>query len=312
MQDVFFTFNAVAPVALVILLGAILRRKGWIDGEFVRRGSQLVFWFALPALLFVQLTTGQLEPGAVGLPILLFVGLTVLVFGLSWLIGAWLFGSGPALGALVQGSFRGNIAIIVLPILMHVLDETGLTMAVVLLAISMPLYNLLAVVALTVTQFKGFCGRRIFVSLLRNPLIGAALVAALWRLTGWPVPVVLARTTASLGQMTFPLALLGVGASLKVHGFRARIGPVALAACFKMAILPLSISALAWMLGIRDQRLAALCLLTGAPAAVSGFIMAKAMGSDSDLAAAIVAVTTLIALPAMSLSIFLLRMMGLV
>jgi hypothetical protein len=44
--------NTIAPIALVILLGAILRRSGFASEKLFLETNRLVFWVGLPCLLF--------------------------------------------------------------------------------------------------------------------------------------------------------------------------------------------------------------------------------------------------------------------
>ena len=49
MSIFLFAINAVLPLVLLILLGYLLRRVGFLNDEFLKIGNKVVFRVALPA-----------------------------------------------------------------------------------------------------------------------------------------------------------------------------------------------------------------------------------------------------------------------
>lgn len=52
MENFIFSLNATAPIFLVMILGNILMKTGFLSEEFTRVSDKFVFKVALPALLF--------------------------------------------------------------------------------------------------------------------------------------------------------------------------------------------------------------------------------------------------------------------
>ncbi len=312
MSDLAFTLGAVGPTFLLVAVGVGLRLRGMVDEAFVRRSSDIVFHVSLPVLIVSHLATRDLSGMAPGLPMLLFAAGTLVACALAWLAAARLLPRPASRGAFVQGCFRSNVAIIGLPVAAGMLGEQALGPAIVLLALATPLYNVLAVVVLAVTAHER--GRlrpaRLAAAILRNPLLLAVVAGLAWQRTGWPLPGVAARTLGYLAQMTFPLALIGVGASLRRGMMTARLRPALAAAAVKTVLLPLAVCGAAYAAGLRDERLAVLFVVSGAPTAVASFIMAKAMRSDAELAAGIVLASTVLSPCTLSAGILLLRRLG--
>ena len=312
MNNLLFTFNSVAPTFFIILIGAILKRTGMLTEDYVKRSSLIIFRITLPALIFVKMVTREGASGLDPKMILLFLGVSTAVFGVTWLTAWRLMGTTPSVGALVQGSFRSNIAIVSLPILYNMLGDAGVVTGVILLAAAMPVYNILSVVVLASTgDHRQHIGAwQIVVTILKNPLIIAVAVGAL---VGWlalPLPRVLVATTQGLAQLTFPLALLGIGASLKGETLRTKATAAMTATVIKLVLLPLAVMIPAYLAGLRGENLAVLFVVSGAPTAVASFIMAKAMDSDGDLAAGIVFLATVCSALTLSAGILVLRSMG--
>ena len=150
-------------------------------------------------------------------------------------------------------------------------------------------------------------GRRSFAAtlvreLLRNPLIVAIGLGVLLNLSGaGPVPV-LHETTRLLGDATLPMVLLCIGASLRIRAMRTSLAPFMASAAAKMLVFPLAIAALARWIGLEGVA-AQVALLYGAvPTASSGYALARQMGGDAPLMAAVITLQTLISLVTLPLA----------
>lgn len=310
MSDFVFAVNTVVPIFIVVFVGAALRRLQIVNEEFVQRSSTIVFRVALPLLIFEKMRTADFAAGSLAGPVSIFMAVTLTCFSAVWLVAHRVVAEGPSRGVVVQGAFRSNIAIMGIPIVANLEASADMALAIMVLAFVMPVYNILAVVVLSVTakSEKRPSVSSVSKSILTNPLIIAVIVGMLMRSV--TVPALAVRSIDTLAGLTIPLALLGIGASL---GGRALIGKAPLAigvAGIKTVLLPAAVCVVAWFLNIRDDRLATLFVVSGAPSAVSSFIMAKAMKADGELAASIVFFSTLMALPTLSVGIYIMRVLG--
>lgn len=311
MPDFFFALNVVTPTFTIIFIGVSLRRFGVINDDFVKRASTIVFRVGLPALIIAKISKTDLGDMLSGLPVLIFVIWTLLFFIGSWMAGKVFIQRSTTRGAFVQGSFRSNIAILGLPIIKDFLGEEKIVLAMVYLAVAMPLYNVLAVIVLSATSEEegAFHPFRVVLNIVKNPLIIAVVTGML--LSGFSIrlPGFALKTIDSFSNLTFPLALLGIGASLRgiVSG---KVIPATVSATIKTAILPICCCLTGYAAGLRGDILAVMFVVSAAPSAVSSFIMAKAMNSDGDLAAGIVFISTLMSLGTLTLGIYILRLIG--
>ena len=313
MQNVIFTFNVVAPVFLLIFLGYGLKIRGFINQNFILISSKIVFNVTVPALVFVELSTTDFRVTFDLKPIIFaYIGLLIF-FALSWILAIFLTREGRDQASFIQGSVRSNYAIVGFALLSNTFGDQVLGKAAILLAFIMPLFNVLAVIALTVPvkKEKQFSYKKTIIEIITNPLILATFVAIPFSYFQISIPQFLMKTIDYLATLTLPLALLGIGGSLNFKTIKKDSKLALFATLIKIVIVPASLTYVAALLGYRGEELAVLFMLFATPTAIVSFIMAEAMGCNSELAGNIIVTTTLGSIFTLSLGIFIMRSMGL-
>lgn len=314
LDDFSFAVSITAPIFCILGLGILFRRIGWVTEEFARIGSLLVFKVTLPCLLFVKLVQTDFRHG---LPLALIgyaLSASVVVFILLDRVAAPLVGEPGDRGVFVQGAYRGNLGIIGLAFCLGAFGEAAVSTASIYLAVMTTLYNVLAVLTLSRHQAArphpvGMT--KLLGGILTNPLILAIGVGVLVSLSGLPVPPILLETGGYFAQMTLPLALLCAGASIRLHEFH-RSPPLYAAVFGKLLLVPMLLTLGGIAAGLSGIELGVLYLMSGSPAAAASYPMARAMGANHHLAAAIIAATSLGAILSTTLGVFLLRHFGLI
>lgn len=312
LNDVNFALLITAPIFCIIGLGILFKRIGWINEEFAKIGSDLVFKVTLPCLLFVKLVKTDFRNG---LPFSLvgyaLIATVILFIVLDRFIAPRLKESTDR-GVFVQGAFRSNMGIIGLAFCLSAFGESVVTTASIYLAVLTILYNVLAVITLTRHQ-ENLAGQRNFSKLLmgiiKNPLILSISAGIIVSLSGIQVSDILLNTGSYFAQMTLPLALLCAGASIRLHEFQAS-RPLYWATAGKLLFVPLLITLGGIVMGLRGESLGVLYLMCAAPTAAASYPMTQAMNSNYHLAAAIIAATSLGSMVSTTLGIFLLRSFG--
>lgn len=290
------TVVASAPVFLLIVMGYALRRGGIPSIEFWNLNDRLVYWVLMPALFFRQISTADLGAAPLGPYAAALVAgfMAACAYGVA---AARLSGlKAPAASSVVQGSARFN-TFVALAIAEALYGAPGLQLAVLAAALLVPVVNVTVVTVLTAMLRQG--GGSLLLGtlrdLVRNPLIlsiAAGLAANLGGLGGLPV---LDETAAILGAAALPVMLLCVGANLKVRGMQASAGPLAVAAAGKLLVFPavLLTVLILWPPGALPAQVA---LIYGAlPTGVAAYTLARAMGGDAPLMAAMITVQTALA-----------------
>lgn len=318
LDNLIFSLNSTMPLFLMMLLGYILFRCGFLNDNFVSVANKFVYNVTLPVMLFYDLAVTDLRAdfdlGFVGFC----AGVTVVSILLIWGLSRWLLPDKSLVGEFVQGAYRSSAAILGTAFIQSIYGTSG--MGGLMLLGSVPLYNVFAVLILTL-EAPGSpdtaqpLGRKIRHSLwgiFSNPTliaIALGLVASLLRL---PLPTMVCRTMSSLGGITTPLALLIVGAGFHGSDLGAKLMPTTLATSIKLILLPAVFLPLAVLLGFRDQKLIALLVMLGSITTPSAYVMAKQMGHEGTLTAAICAATTLFSAATLTLWLFLVRSFGLI
>ena len=302
IDELAFAFDITGPVLVLLVLGRTLRTVGLVDDHFVARANALVFNVALPALLFFSLA-GQPVGDAFD-PTLTLVGLggTLLLIALLVLVGRLL--PRDQRGVFVQGSYRGNLAILGVALAVATYGSKVLPLVALYIAIVTTVYN---VVAVWVLESSGALRQ-----IGRNPIILGIAAGFLVSLLGLPVPLVASRTGEYLSGMALPIALLCIGANLDSGSLRAHGGTIALATFFKLVVSPLLLVGLGLAAGLDGERLGVLFFLAASPTASASYIMARQMTSHGALAAEIIAVTTALGVISYTAGLALLRATGLV
>lgn len=305
MSELAQIVNIVLPVFLVIGLGYALKRRGFLDEAVNSVLSRLVFYLAAPALLFRAAALTDLEEALELRSAGVVIAVSVAAAIFTYLAAAR--SSSARRGVLVQGAYRSNLVFVGLPVLTNALGSGREVMgsASVLIGIITPVYNFLAVVALTLPH-RGEDGasgawKRAGLDILKNPLIWSCVLGLLFSALELPLPGVADKSLKLVGDIAMPLALLVVGASLDFHRLRAELIPSLAVSAIKLLLYPGLVFVLLKMWGLSGLALQVPVLLIASPTAVVSHIMAREMKGDEQLAAAIVIGTTLASLFTISL-----------
>jgi predicted permease len=287
----------IVPIFMVIFVGLALRPFGLMEEGFVRPANQLVYYVAIPAMLFRQVSAAALADyfsvpvvgAAVLPPVVFFLAGTVLTR-----IAAF---PRQRAGTLLQCSFHGNLGYIGLAVSYYFLGSEGFTKASILAGFLMLIQNLLSVVALSRSheaQGERLPTARLIRRVVLNPLILAAAAGILFSLARWPLPTIIDRSLKILSDMALPLALLVIGTSLSFGQFRRHLRPVIAITLSKLILLPATGLALFHVFRLsKGDSLPALILLASPTATVS-YVMSREMAGDPDLATGAISVTTLV------------------
>ncbi|TEW56210.1 AEC family transporter [Psychromonas sp. RZ22] len=314
LESLHFSFSIIGPICLLLFLGWFLRKTNTINDAFIEIGSKLVFKVTLPALLFLSIIKTNRDIDINFSLIIYSVIANFVFFLLTVLLTRYWVKDKSDHGVIVQGAFRSNIAIIGLAYVANVYGDAGIAVAAIYVAFHTMLYNILSVIILTPKQ-EGVKSITIFgvvKSIAKNPLIIGISLGIVFFIFAIPVPKVLINTGQYFSNMTLPLALLCTGGSLnlkalKYNGFNCRFSSI-----LKIVIGPIFITGGAYLFGFTGTPLGLVFFMSASPTAAASYVMARAMGHNADLAANIVAMTTIGSLLTCSLGVSLLYWLQLI
>lgn len=295
--------GALAPVFILIVLGWAARAGKLATPEAFGAVNRFGYFVLYPAFLFTLISRADFA-GQGAAPFLLGVISGVLVsiliaLGLRLVFRA----DGPAFTSVFQGSIRWNGFVLLaaaLPLYGQAgLDLVGLAFGPLVLTINVVCVMVLA----RWGAARATSWRAVVDQIIANPLIlgcaaGLAVNAAGLRELG-----PLSRALDLLGGAAMPIALICVGAGLDFSALRAAGPRVAAAAAIKLAIMPAVLWAAATLWGAGPLGAAVAAGLGATPTAAAGYTLAREMGGDARLMAAIITATTILSFITMPLAI---------
>ncbi|MEQ6917945.1 AEC family transporter [Halomonas aquatica] len=288
--------NALGPLFLLILLGAGL---GWWrqpGGDFWPRMERLIYVLLFPAMLVSTLATAEVDEVPVARLALVLLGALLAFAALLWLARDRLRLTMPAFTSAFQGALRFNTYVGVAgSAALH--GSAGATTAAVAVALMVPVVNVLCVAAFISAGTLGSSSLGQSLSALtRNPLILACLAGIGLNLSGIGLPGWSQPGMELLGRAALPLGLVAVGVALRPTALLRVDRGVWAANLIKLGLMPAAVLALAHLLGLDPVTRDVALLFAALPTATSAYILARQLGGDAELMAALITGQTLLAM----------------
>lgn len=236
----------ILPDFLLILLGTFLAVKLKYSKEFWKGCERLVFYVLFPPLLFLSVSTAHVSLSETSR----FLGVAVFAMMLavlsSYLI-RFICPAGKVTNASVfQCGFRFN-TYIGFAICLRLFGDNGFSLLAMLIAIWVPISNVIAVSALAsaVTSEKSLGKRmqKVLLQVFKNPLIIATLLGLFFNVFGLRLPDFLTASLKSLGNASLAAGLLCIGASLTLRDLKAKFALISACTVQRLLIVPL----IAWL-----------------------------------------------------------------
>lgn len=302
--------NAVLPMCLVMALGYGTRRLGWIRREEISAINKIAFRIFLPCLLYYNVYCSDLSGSFDPLLMAYAVGGVLLTFGLS--LGYTLLTEKlpERRGVMIQGMFRSNYVIMGIPVAAALLGADQLGTVSILIAVVVPLFNMLSVVVLEVFRGQKPKPLHILGQIAKNPLVIGSVLGILTLAAGIRLPHILEQTIQNISAIASPLQLFLLGAFFQFSGLKTYRRELVTVSAAKLIVAPGLFLGLGALLGFRGVAFVSLIGVFASPTAVNSFTMAQQMGGDAELAGDIVVTTSAVSIPTMFLWIFLFKSLG--
>jgi malonate transporter and related proteins len=282
-------FLALLPVFIVILIGFGLRRSGVI-GEAQWAGlDQLCYFVLFPAIIFKEIASADFTgvpvlqmAGAMVLAVCVMIGLLV---ALNRPLMAGLGMNGPQFTSLVQGAARWHtfIAFAIIPLQF---GPAALSLGAVSAAAMTPLLNILCVIVMARFAAEAkLSARKLLLSIIRNPFVFSSLGGVAWQVSGLELPGMALQVLDMIGRGALGLALLTVGAGLRLGDAISSWPPVATAVVLKLLAMPLIMAGMLMLMGVEGQAFAVAMLCAAVPTGSGAYVLARQMGGDAPMVA---------------------------
>ena len=311
MEELRLSANAVLPVFLMMAAGYLARCLGVLERGDVGKMNRVAFRVFLPCLLFYNVYRSDLSSAVNGTLIAYAVLGVLTVFAAAYIVVLRLEPLNERRGVVMQGIFRSNYVILGLPIAQALLGDHELGPVSVLIAIVVPMFNVLAVFVLE--RFRGGNVKpgEIAVQVLKNPLVVSSALGIAVLLLGIRLPPILEKTVSGLGTIATPLQLFLLGAFFRFEGLGRYARALTAVTTVKLVVTPAIFLSLAAVLGFRGVEFVALIGVFASPTAVNSFTMVQQMDcGDAELAGDIVIATSAVSVVSFFLWIWLFKSMG--
>ena len=336
LETFLFALNAILPIVLLIFLGYTIKRVGFLDEAWFKKGNKFIFKLALPVLLFYNVYNIKSFANIDWTVVIYAEVMILVVFALGLLVVRLTIPEEKQKGVILQGIFRSNFAIIGLPLAEALGGAEGMGIAAVLSAFSIPTFNILGVIALTMyrrdEQGKKNSIRDTLRSILTNPLI-IGVVCGLVVLgirslipvdpKGMPVFSLAVNmpfffgAISRLASITSPFALIVMGGLFDFSAVRTLRRQILIGVTARVVVVPaialgvaVVLSGYSGLVQFSPACYPALIALFGSPVAVSSAIMAQEMDNDGTLAGQLVVWTSIASIFTIFLTVMILRSMG--
>lgn len=286
--------TALVPVILLVVLGQLLVRRGFVPPEAFRSLDRLSFLVLLPALIIRALANAEFD-GAPWAMIAALIAAQVVMGAFGLTARLWPGMSGPAAGTIIQSNVRWN-TIIGLSLGGLLFGDEGLALVSLAAAAMIPVANVISVYAL-VSHAERPPGERPkpLLALTRNPLIWACLIGIALASLHVRLPVIADETLKMLANAAIALGLLSAGAGVDL-GALTRAGLRTFTwSLVRLIGLPAVTLGIGLLIGLEGLPLAIALICAATPTAPNSYVLARELGGDTTLAANLIAAQTTLA-----------------
>jgi len=298
--DLFEVAALIAPVFLLIVGGYWARASGFIAEGFWAPAEKLGYWVLLPSLIIDSLAANTLTPDAGVFALAIAITIVALSTGLF----LWRSLTGwpeVGFGSVHQGTLRLN-GLLAIAVTLSLLGSQTFALIGVMVATWIPFSNGLSVYGYVATgSGPKRSGWQIAKAVVTNPMVFAVIVGVTLNFMGLGPFIDHFFLFELLGRAALPVGLLAIGASLELDVLRTPGPRIASALALKLLVMPALMAGLCYVLEASPLVSAVAVLCAAMPSSPSGYLVAKQLGGDPDLMAAIITLQTLVSMVTVTL-----------
>jgi malonate transporter and related proteins len=295
-----------APLFLLVLLGFALSGFGWPRSASDAL-TRFVFSVAVPTLLFRLMSDFSRLPRVDARLLLAYFGGCLVVYLLGRLVGAWLFRmDGVSQSVFAMGGIFSNNVLLGIPIAKVTLGDDSMPVVSLVLVFNSLLLWTLVTISVEWARHRDLSLRglsRTVRGVVTNPIVASILAGTAFGFLNVPLPIVIDRTMAMVGDAAVPLSLIALGMGLAEFGVRAQWRETAAIATLKLVAQPLAVFGLARALALPPLETAAVVMLAALPVGANVYLMSRQFGVLSSAIASSLVLTTALAAASVPLTL---------
>lgn len=287
---------SILPIFLLILLGTVVKHFRLASAEQLMGLEKLTFYIFFPSLLVQTLYKADFSAVAAGNSAIAFlVGiLTMMLIGflIRLPLRRFLAISDPSYSSVFQGFTRWN-AFISLAVAQTFESSFAITIVTIGIAMMVIPSNLINVIVVTRLGNGNLTNRKLFKLVILNPFIIAVFIGLLINFLSLKLPLPVETTLKMVSQTALPIGLILVGAGLTFKMPKSSFLAAGFSTSMKLILAPIIFLTVAYFLGVPTKEMLPIAICAGVPSAMNGYLIAKELGGDAPLYAAIATLQTL-------------------
>lgn len=292
MENLLMGINIISPVFFVLLIGYFAKQKGYIDNNFVDKGTWIVFYLALPFKLFYDVKNARIESLHPKYVAYILLGVIFIIF-ISIIIAKSLkIKDKRKLSAFVHCAYRSNFVYVGFPILDIIYNGApSMEHMIVIISFGLTLYNISAIVLLTYyseAEEKRISILDIIIKILKNPMIAGVVFGAIFNFLHLPVYQGVDKAIEMVAKISTPMSLILIGASLNFESSKSDFRLMFISAFIKTVVAPALLIPIGVKLGFTNMELGIAYVFWATPCAANCFIFTKQMNSDYEFASKVI------------------------
>ena len=281
---------ALFPLIILIAMGYLLKQTRFVTDEFWGNSEKLNYFILFPSLLFLNLSHVELEMATVSSMLGILI-LVILLAAMALFVVKKIYNIPvQRFGVYMQSQVRFN-TYIGLSLMASLFGPKGMQMFAMLIAIAIPLVNILSVLALSSLNWHTL-GKTV-ISITRNPLILGCIVGVGFNLLNLPLIDGIGQLVKLLAAMSLPLGLLSVGAALQFDQFKTNIYRLLMNVFGRLLIMPILAFAVCQAFDLSHLERMILVVFFSLPTASASYILTRVYQGDHRLMAAVISLQTL-------------------
>jgi len=294
-MEVDIAIRTIVPIFLLIGLGFLSRKVRILKAGDERILSAYVYYFALPALLLVDLAKinfneENLRFILAGITPILIV---VTVYSIAYLIFKF---SKETFYLLILSTVFGSLAFFGIPFIMFAFPEEGETFAtlsvasisVVSVAISITVLELYKLGESTIREGL----KHVTKKLSKNPLILSILFGIILALSGIEIPQPISTSLHMLGSTTSTVAIFMLGVFLYGRKY-TNLAKAFKLSLLRMVFLPLIAVLIATLLDVKNVARSTLVIMHAVPVAISMIVLSERYDFHKETIASLILISSL-------------------
>ncbi len=298
-------FESILPVFLLIAAGNLLRRASVIEKTAWPGLEQLGYWFLYPTLLFSTILKADFSGLAIDAIMAALLGSVLAVCAFTYALFPILIRSGLVTHAQYSSVFQTSIrwnAFIALAVAQKIFPPEAMAVVALAMAIIILPINLASVYVVMQFADRHSGWRGVGRNILINPLILSCLAGIVMRFMPFGLYEPLDEALDLVGRAALGMGLIAVGAGLRPEDLLRSDFALFVPVAIKLVLFPLLTMATAMAFGVSGIELGYLTLCASVPTAMNGYLLARQLGGDAPLYAAVVTLQTVVSffsIPAM-------------